>query len=181
MSAEDEKECLRITQKDTPQCFKIYTKHPVEFTEAWVNLLMGRALDEDVKSSVDEIFHDVLFEKIAEAALADGVAVKNKNHESGLEPLKGQIRDDHLPKIDQIRLAVKRQQYIETRAELNGVEGISGCQIVTESMPLAAATEARDLYRESQNTLLNCRPGKEDEALCRVRVSMLMQIEKVGR
>ena len=181
MSAADHREFLYINEKDTPQCFKIYMKHPVEFTEAWVNMLMGRQLDHDVISSVDEIFHDVLFEKIAEATLADEVAIKNEATPSGLEALREHIRDDKMSKFEQIKLTLKKQEYISKRAESNNGEGVSGCQILNDEIPLAAATEARDLYRESQNTLLNCRPGKKGEDLCRVRIAMLMQIEKVEK
>lgn len=182
MTAEDiASDFLYITKEKTPACYKIYMKYPVEFTEAWVNILLGKCLDTGVESSVDEILQPALFSTIAEACKGDGIATENASCLSGLKAKFGHIRDDHLSKLEQIKLAVAKNNYIAKLAEKNGGDGVSGCQLTTDAIPLAAALEARDLYRESQGTLLNSREAKPGEKACRVRVSMLMQIEEMEK
>ena len=180
MSAHDlDKENFYITQEAAPNTYRIYMAFPIELSEYWAYLFEDNGNDQNIKCSVEPMLAVTLLKEIRSALIKDNAAVEDSSSPLGVKPLKGEIRDDKLSKIEQIDLAVAKAAYISRLGRLYGTDNISGCQIVTNSIPLDVAKKAQGLNQEGANMMLGAKMVAGDDGSCRVRMATLMHIAKM--
>lgn len=174
-------EQFRITAEDTPKTYRIFMQYPVEVTECWANIYEGRKINAGVKTSVGEILEETLFEIIGDAFLADGAAMEDASMPSGLRPIRGELRSDSLPKLDQIGIAALKSKYIAHLAEEQGADNISGGHATSGIIPTSIALKAREMIIKATEMMLSAGKLVGQDDVCHVRMSSLLQIEHVEK
>ena len=175
------KEHFRITAEGTPKTYRIFMQYPVEVTECWANIYEGRKVDAGVKTIVGEILEETLFKMISDAFLADGAATKDPNLPSGLRPVRGALRSDRLPKLDQIEIAALKSKYIAHLAEQQGADNISGGHATSDIIPTAIALKAKDMIVKATEMMLSAGKIVGQDDVCHVRMSALFQIDHIKK
>ncbi len=174
-------EQFRITAEDTPKTYRIFMQYPVEVTECWANISEGRKIDAGVKTSVGEILEGTLFKMIGDAFLADGAVTEDPSLPSGLRPIRGALRSDSLPKLEQIEIAALKARYIAHLAEQQGADNISGGHATSGIIPTSIALKAKDMLIKATEMMLSSGKLVGQDDVCHVRMSTLFQIDRVER
>ena len=172
---------FQINRDGTPRTYRVYMRFPVEVSECWANLCEGNSIEHEVRTGVEDFLIDILFEAIRSAFITDGAAVEDSSCPSGLRPVKGELRANHLSRTEQIDAMAAQAQRLAHLARKDGGIKISGAHIVTDRIPTAVAEKALHMIIEASNMLLSAACAEKGEAnTCRVRMSALCHIDKEG-
>ena len=168
---------FQITERGTPQTYRVYMRFPVEVTECWANLCAGKRIDHDVNASVDSFLCEVLYKTIRNAFVADGAAMEDEGSPSGLKPVKGCLRTDKLSRMEHIEAMSAQANNLAQLAKKDGGIKVSGSHIITNRIPSAIAEKAMHMIIEASSMLLS---AEEDDGVdsCRVRMSALYHIDR---
>ena len=174
-------EQFRITAEGTPKTYRIFMQYPVEVTECWANIYEGRKINAGVRTSVGDILEGTLFEIIGDAFLSDGAATEDPSLPSGLSPIRGALRSDSLPKLEQIEIAALKARYIAHLAEEQGANNISGGHATSGIIPTSIALKAKEMIVKATKMMLSAGKLVSQDDVCHVRMSALFQIDHVEK